>query len=124
MQFSQITADSLNMITGYAPDHVEVNGVRHESSLIVRPNRLLASWPVTGLDTLTMDQLGWIREDPPEILLLGTGKRQGFPARPLWRSLRAEPWGIEIMDTAAACRTYNLILSEGRRVAAALIIQP
>ena len=123
MQFSQITAESLNMITGYASGHVEVNGVRHESSLIVRPDRLFPSWSATDLHSLTMDHLEWIRDDPPEILLLGTGERQSFPSRTLWRSLRAEPWGIEIMDTAAACRTYNLILSEGRAVAAALIIE-
>jgi uncharacterized protein len=122
MQFTQIAEDGRNMITGYAPDHVVVNGVRYSGSLILRPDALLPSWPVPNIGMLTLEALAWIRERPPEILLLGTGERQSFPAKALWRALRAEPWGLEIMDTAAACRTYNLIMAEGRAVAAALIV--
>jgi uncharacterized protein len=122
MQFTQITGGDLNLITGYAPDHVAVNGIRHFESLILRPDGILASWPVRGVEGLSLEALEWIRRDPPEILLLGTGEQQSFPERSLWKRLRAEAWGIEIMDTAAACRTYNLIMAEGRAVAAALII--
>jgi uncharacterized protein len=122
MQFTQITSDEQNMITGYAPDHVAVNGVRYAGSLILRPDRLLPSWPVSDVTDLSLEAFAWVRENPPEILLLGTGQRHAFPERPLWRELRGQPWGIEIMDTAAACRTYNLIMAEGRTVAAALII--
>ncbi len=122
MQFTQITDDEQNMITGYARDHVAVNGVRYSGSLILRPDRLLPSWPVSDVAALNLEALAWVRDHPPEILLLGTGPRQTFPERSLWRELRAQPWGIEIMDTAAACRTYNLIMAEGRMVAAALII--
>jgi uncharacterized protein len=122
MQFTQITEQERNMVTGYAPDHVAVNGVRYGASLILRPDALLPSWPVPDIGVLTLDALAWVREHPPEILLLGTGERQAFPARALWRALRAQPWGVEIMDTAAACRTYNLIMAEGRLVAAALIV--
>ena len=124
MQFTQITDDEQNMITGYAPDHVAVNGVRYAGSLILRPDRMLTSWPVRDVAALSLEVLAWVREYPPEILLLGTGQRQAFPERALWRELREQPWGIEIMDTAAACRTYNLIMAEGRMVAAALIIDP
>jgi uncharacterized protein len=122
MQFTQITDAERNMITGYAPDHVAVNGVRYAHSLILRPDRLLPSWPVTDVGALSLDTLAWVHTNPPEILLLGTGQRQTFPERALWRELRAQPWGLEIMDTAAACRTYNLIMAEGRMVAAALIV--
>lgn len=122
MQFTQITTDEQNLITHCAPDHVAVNGVRHGQSLIVRPGRLLPAWPITGIEALSVEALDWIQSDPPEILLLGTGTRQVFPERPLWRRLRAAPWGLEIMDTASACRTYNLIMAEGRAVAAALIV--
>jgi uncharacterized protein len=122
MQFTQITEKERNIITAYAADHVAVNGVRFGGSLILRPDALLPSWPVPNIGVLTLEALAWVRERPPEILLLGTGERQSFPAKALWRALRAEPWGVEIMDTAAACRTYNLIMAEGRVVAAALII--
>lgn len=122
MQFTQITDDEQNMITGYAPDHVAVNGVRYAHSLILRPDRLLPSWPVADIHALSLEALAWVHANPPEILLLGTGQRQAFPERALWRELRGQPWGLEIMDTAAACRTYNLIMAEGRMVAAALIV--
>ncbi|AHE97696.1 Mth938-like domain-containing protein [Thioalkalivibrio paradoxus] len=123
MQFTQITGDDRNLITGYAPDHVAVNGVRHTSSLILRPDRLLAEWPVTGIETLTPQSLEWLHTDPPEILLIGTGSGQAFPERALWAQLHALGWGLEFMDTAAACRTYNLVMAEGRTVAAALIVE-
>ncbi|AGA34591.1 Protein of unknown function DUF598 [Thioalkalivibrio nitratireducens DSM 14787] len=123
MQFTQITADDRNLITGYAPDHVAVNGVRHTASLILRPNRLLTEWPVTGLEALTPASLEWLHPDPPEILLIGTGTCQAFPEPALWTLLREPGWGLEFMDTAAACRTYNLIMAEGRTVAAALIVE-
>jgi len=122
MQITQVTGENQYMVTSYAPDHVAVNGVRYSASLILRPEALLPSWAVADAAQLRVEDLEWIRERPPEILLLGTGSRQVFPARAVWRELRMEPWGIEIMDTAAACRTYNLIVAEGRAVAAALIV--
>jgi len=122
MQITQVTGENQYMVTSYAPDHVAVNGVRYSASLILRPEALLPSWAVSDAAQLRVEDLEWIRERPPEILLLGTGSRQVFPARAVWRELRMEPWGIEIMDTAAACRTYNLIVAEGRAVAAALIV--
>lgn len=122
MQFTQITDIGQNLITAYAPDHVAVNGVRHFQSLILRPDGLLADWPVRTIEELETRAFEWLRTAPPEILLLGTGMTQRFPARAVWRQLRTERWGVEIMDTAAACRTYNLIVAEGRTVAAALIL--
>jgi len=122
MQITQVTGENQYMVTSYAPDHVAVNGVRYSASLILRPEALLPSWAVADAAQLRVEDLEWVRERPPEILLLGTGSRQVFPARAVWRELRMEPWGIEIMDTAAACRTYNLIVAEGRTVAAALIV--
>lgn len=122
MEFTQITAGERNLITGYAADHVAVNGVRYTGSLILRPDRMLPAWPVHDVAALRTGDLAWVGDNPPDILLLGTGERQAFPDRAVWRALRMQPWGIEIMDTAAACRTYNLIMAEGRMVTAALII--
>lgn len=122
MQFIQITGGSQNLVTAYADDHIAVRGMRYERGLIVRPDRLLPDWPVSHVGELTLDSLRWLQADPPEILLIGTGARPQFPKRDLWRLLRAQGWGVEIMGTDAACRTYNLIVAEDRAVAAALII--
>jgi uncharacterized protein len=122
MQFTQITDTGQNLITAYATDHVAVNGVPYFQSLILRPDGLLTDWPIRAVEELEIGAFDWLRSAPPEILLLGTGTAQRFPARSVWRALRMEGWGIEIMDTAAACRTYNLIVAEGRAVAAALIL--
>lgn len=82
----------------------------------------IADWPVDSVEQLGVDHLQAILDAPPEVLLIGTGTVQQFPDRAVWRHLRSQGLGVEIMDTAAACRTYNLIMAEGRDVAAALII--
>lgn len=124
MQFNQIQNPDLYLITDYSATRVTINGIPHHTGLILRPAALYSDWPLTSLDALIpQDHLQRLLAAPPEILILGTGPRQAFPRREIWRELRQmQPWGVEIMDTPAACRTYNLIASEGRDVAAALLI--
>ncbi|MGM0552935.1 MAG: Mth938-like domain-containing protein [Pseudomonadota bacterium] len=124
MLFSEVTAEETYIVTGYAPGTVGINQVAYTRSLIIRPHRLDADWPVPAVDDLALEHLQPVLESPPEVLLIGTGTTQRFPERSLWRSLRERGLGVEVMDTAAACRTYNLIMAEGRDVAAALIIEP
>lgn len=109
------------LITGYGPDHVLVNGIRHETSLIVLPDELVADWP-GNWSNLASPDFDAVALRAPEILLLGTGLRQRFPAPAVYRHLIAARIGVEIMDTPAACRTYNILAGEGRRVAAALLL--
>ena len=97
-----------------------VNGERHESSLIVMPEQLLP-WTVASFDALTAADFQVFLELHLEILLLGTGARQRFPHPRLTQSLARERIGIEAMDLQAACRTYNILMAEERRVAAALL---
>ena len=122
MQFTPLGAEDRNLITAYEDDHIAVNGIRHDRSLIVRPQALETNWTVSCIADLELDHLTSLLADPPEILLLGTGLRQYFPEKPLWRSLKQTFRALEVMHNAAACRTYNLIASEGRDVAAALIL--
>ena len=109
-----------NAFSGYGEGYVLVNGARHESSLIVTPEQLLP-WGVAGFDALTEADFRVFLGLDLEILLVGTGARQRFPHPGLTRALAEKRIGIEAMDVQAACRTYNILIAEGRRVAAALM---
>ncbi|MCK0511179.1 Mth938-like domain-containing protein [Aromatoleum buckelii] len=111
---------NLNLFTGYAADHVMVNKVRHEGNLIVTSERVLA-WEAAGFDDLAADDFVALRDLGPEVVLLGTGARLRFPSPRVLRPLIDAGIGYEVMDLAAACRTYNILATEGRAVAAALI---
>ena len=123
MQFSEVTSEESYIVTGYEPGTVGINRVAYTRSLILRPHALQEDWPVDAVGDLLVEHLQPVLENPPEVLLIGTGEKQDFPDREVWRRLRREGLGVEIMDTGAACRTYNLIMAEGRDVAAALIIE-
>jgi uncharacterized protein len=109
-----------NTITGYGEGYVQVNGQRHESSLIVLPDQVLP-WDATAFDALSAEHFSSLKELRAEILLLGTGPKQRFPHPRLTAPLAAAGIGVEVMDLKAACRTYNILVAEERKVAAALL---
>lgn len=111
-----------NTFTAYGPGYVAVNGVRYVSSLVVLPTRIVADWDVRDIALLARQDIDALALLNPELVLLGTGKRMRFPAANLLAGLAAKRIGSEVMDTRAACRTYNILAEEGRNVAAALII--
>jgi uncharacterized protein len=111
-----------NLFTGYGDGYVAVNGARHSASLVVSGDRLITDWPAASLEALTADHLAAIVELKPEIVLLGSGPTFRFPEPALLAPLYKAGIGVEVMDTPAACRTYNILLGEGRNVIAALII--
>jgi uncharacterized protein len=115
-------AEGKNMFTGYGEGYVAVNGARHSASLVVGGDRLITDWPAASLDALTADHLAALVELKPEIVLLGSGPTFRFPEPALLAPLYKAGIGVEVMDTPAACRTYNILLGEGRNVVAALII--
>jgi len=119
---SPVTAGLL-AITAYDAEHIAVNGRRLTRSFLLTPQRLIEDWPPVSFDTLTETDLGHVAELACPIVLLGTGSRQRFPAPVLLRSLIERRIGVEVMDTYAACRTYNILMAEGRDVAAAMIIE-
>jgi len=114
--------EGLNAFSGYGEDHVAVNGQRHGRSLVVFPDRLLADWPVESAEQFSVGTLGFLADLPLEIVLLGTGRSHRFVHPRAYDSLARARIGVEVMTTAAACRTYNILLAEGRKVAAALIV--
>lgn len=114
---------ALNTVTGYGHGFVEINKVRHTSHLLVTPERV-EPWTVVGFDALENADFTHLAGMAAEVVLLGTGARQRFPHPRLTGALAAARIGFEVMDTAAACRTYNILMAEGRRVAAALLLEP
>lgn len=109
-----------NTVTGYGATWLEVNLKQHEGSLLLMPDRLEA-WTPQSFDALTEHDFEPLIAWRPEVILLGTGQRHRFPHPKLLRSLAAVRLGVEAMDTQAACRTYNILSAEGRRVLAALL---
>ena len=109
-----------NVISGYGDDHVLVNGERHAGSLVVMLDRL-QPWDATGFDALERVHFEALAALAPEIVLLGTGARLRFPDAALTAPLVDAGIGLEVMDLRAACRTYNVLIAESRRVAAALL---
>lgn len=111
----------INLFTGYGEGYVMVNQQRHEQSLLVLREQLLTDWRPAGFDDLDAADFAMIAELKPEVVLLGTGARLRFPRPELTRALMAARIGLEVMDVQAACRTYNFLAAEERKVAAALL---
>jgi uncharacterized protein len=116
-------AAGVNFITAYGQGYVEVNNRRFAASLLILPERVVPEWPVAAFDSLTGTHLDDLIAHRPEMVLLGTGQRQRFPHPRLLAGLAGAGIGLEAMDTQSACRTFNILVAEGRQVAAALIIE-
>jgi uncharacterized protein len=119
---ASVTA-GLMTITAYDAGYVAVNGRKLTRSFLLTPRTLIEDWPPTSIETLSADTIAAIAALESPIVLFGTGARQRFPSAALLRPLIERRVGVEIMDTHAACRTYNILMAEGRDVAAALIIE-
>jgi uncharacterized protein len=112
-------------VTGYEQDWIEINAVRFNHSLIVLPEVAPTRWPVTAFDALQASDFTAIEAQAPDLLILGTGSRQRFVSPRLIAGLISRRIGVECMDNQAACRTYNILMAEGRKVAlAAILPQP
>ena len=122
MRFSLDIDTGRHFINGYGPGWINVNEREIHRSVIVTPDRLVTDWPPQTFADLEEMHFEAIARLEPEIVLLGTGSRQRFPRPRLIQSLLARGAGVEVMDTAAACRTYNIVMLEERRVAAALLM--
>jgi len=112
---------ALNTFTGYGQGYVMVNGARIERSVVVLPERLLPDWPPSTFDELAPEHFAALEGLGREIVLLGTGSQQRFPRPEILLPLLRAGVGVEVMDLQAACRTYNILMAEQRKVAAALL---
>ncbi|KFB67395.1 Mth938-like domain-containing protein [Candidatus Accumulibacter vicinus] len=122
MKLQLENTSGLNTFTAYGEDYVSVNGVRHHCNLAVLPDRLLPNWTQATFATLSVADIELLAALDSEIVLLGTGQRLRFPSPELMRPLLRAQKGIEVMDVPAACRTYNILIGEGRKVAVGLLL--
>jgi uncharacterized protein len=111
-----------NIIQAYAAGRVTVSGITYDSSLIVTPAAIIETWRPGDFSMLRCDDFTQLAELEPEIVILGTGASHQFPPASLCQPLIERRIGMESMDTAAACRTYNILMAEGRDIAAALFM--
>ena len=111
-----------NIFSGYGPGYVVVNNKRYENSMITMPDKIIEDWQASTVEKLTEEHFKLLIPYEPEIILLGTGATLRFPSPLVTKNLLESKIGIEVMDTNAACRTYNILMAEGRNVAAALLI--
>lgn len=115
------TTIGLYQIRAYSGGTIIINDRSLERSCVVMPDRLLTDWPPQRMAELTADHLAVVADLAPELVLVGSGRQSRFPPRELLAPLLAKGIGCEVMDTAAACRSYAVLAAEGRRVAAALM---
>jgi uncharacterized protein len=112
-----------NAVQRHSSEGVIVNGVEHRSSVVVPWQGEVATWPVDAFDALSAEHFALLAERAPEIVIFGSGARIRFVKPALLRPLIERRIGIETMDTAAACRTYNVLLAEGRSVVLAALFE-
>lgn len=112
-------------VTALGNGWIAINGQRHSASVVLSPSGSVLTWNVARPEDLTadhMEQLLLGEASPPELVVLGTGGRLQFLPPAVLRPMIDRRIGVETMDTAAACRTFNILAGEGRRVMAALLI--
>ena len=113
----------VNSITAHGDGYVEINQRRYTSSLVVMPQTLyVEGWAELGFEQLSEAHFARLAEFKPEMVLLGTGSKLRFPHPRLSRALAEARIGLDVMDTGAACRTYNILMAEGRNVLALLLL--
>lgn len=121
MRFAEDKLTDSNVIRGYEDGQITVNEACIDRHVVITAQRLIPDW-APDFETLAQEHFDRLHELEPEILILGTGKTLRFPNPAYTTPFLQAGVGVEVMDTAAACRTYNILLSEGRRVVAALFM--
>jgi uncharacterized protein len=121
MKLHADTQSALNTVTGYGPGWIEINRQRFEGAILVMPEGPVVAWPVSTFEELQRVHFDAIAERSPELVLMGSGARQRFLHPRLAAALSDSRIGIDVMTTHAACRTYNILMAEGRRVLAVLL---
>jgi len=111
-----------NLVTGMGPGWIRVGQTEYRNNVVLLPDAVIEDWAPNGFDALTEADFSALLAHKPEMVLLGTGDRQRFPHPRMLQALGAARVGVEVMDTRAACRTFNILVAEDRRVAAALIV--
>ena len=123
MKLQADTQPSLNTVSAYGANFIEINAVRHESSILLTPEGPITAWSCASFEDLKQADFQEMADKKPALVIFGSGKKIKFPRPELIAPLIQAKIGIETMDLQAACRTYNVLMAEGRNVLAALIIE-
>lgn len=123
MKFNRDNAGrDTKVIRAYAPGRINVNDALISRSFILSPDRIIEDWPPRLFGDITLEHLQVALKLEPEILIIGTGRELQFPEAEIMAHIQRRGIGLEVLDTAAACRTYNVLVSENRNVVAALLM--
>ncbi len=122
MQISREERNDSNAITAYAAGEIRMRDRVFRASLIATREAVIEEWQPAAVEALVIDDFARLLELAPDVVILGTGATQRMPPPELFAAFAARRIGLEVMDTGAACRTYNVLLSEFREVALALIV--
>jgi uncharacterized protein len=117
-----LASRSQNYIRAYEAGEIRLATQVLRTNCLIAPEQVIEHWTSSTVDTLTVADLQGIFALKPEVVILGTGMRQQFPAAAVRAAFLAREIGFEAMDLGAACRTFNVLLSEDRRVVAALLL--
>jgi uncharacterized protein len=123
MKFTLEGSSKVNVIRSYSAEEIRIGEHSIRSSCIVTADSLIANWPPGALEEVDLDHLEPIFELRPELVLFGTGARQRFAPAEIRSAFAARGIGVETMDLGAACRTFNILVSEERRVAGVLFLK-
>ena len=121
MKFAQDTQSEGYVITAYDSDSISINGKVFSNSIILTATQLDENWDITAIESLHHSHVEQLLSFEPELIIIGTGSRLVFPHAGVYSAIINLGIGIDFMDTAAACRTYNILMSESRNVVAGLI---
>lgn len=121
MKLHAASTGRFNTVTGYGAGYIEINAVRHQGPILLMPEGDILPWEAPADGKLEPSHLEGKLSQPPEIVIFGTGPTQRLPAPETLVAFHRAGMGLEAMDTPAACRTYNILMAEGRRVVAALL---
>ena len=122
MKFAQDSQEDGYVITAYDDNSVSINGKTFSQSLVVAGTRLHEHWDIEDIELLTSSHIELVLSFQPELIIIGTGNNLVFPAVEIYSGIIEYGIGVDFMDTGAACRTYNILMSEGREVVAGLIL--
>ena len=117
-----LQAPTANVIKALGDDWVRIGDTDYRQNLVVTPDAVATGWAPDGFAALTEADFARLLQHRPELVLLGSGATQRFPHPRLLRALSEARIGVEVMDTRAACRTFNILIAEDRRVVAALVL--
>jgi uncharacterized protein len=122
MKLTDDSRAAQNVVRSYEPGELRIGDASYTRSCLVAADRIVADWPPQRIDELRAEHLDAVLALDPEVVILGTGPQQRFPSPELMSKVLSRGVGLEVMNTGAACRTFNILIAEDRRAVAALLL--